>query len=204
MPKLYLQPARAEKFSEFGRRVKENQGGTDHGTAAPVMFFGPALEGNGILGDNPDLGNLDNNGNLKHGVDFRSVYATILESWLCIGASAVDSILGNVFERLPDLGLQCTGVFTTELPLQQNIQHGIRYLPDGSFLITYETGRPAIVQVEIYTILGQKISTLVNAYQDAGKHETVFTNQYIGLSAAMYLYVIRSGATSVNGKFMVK
>lgn len=190
-------------FSEFGRRVRENEGGTDHGTAAPVMFFGPALESNGFLGKNPDLGDLDNNGNLKHGVDFRSVYATILESWLCIEASAVDDVLGNVYDRLPDLGLQCTGVFAEQVSLNQKIRHGVRNMADGSQVIWYEIARPGVVVVDVHTILGQKITTLVNAYQDQGQHEAVFINQHAGLSAAMYVYSIRSGQAGVSGKFFV-
>lgn len=64
-------------FSEFGRRVKENGSGTDHGTAAPLFIIGGNNKGQ-ILGKNPDLINLDK-GDLKFDVDFRSVYATLLQ-----------------------------------------------------------------------------------------------------------------------------
>lgn len=68
-------------FSEFGRRVGQNaSGGTDHGTAAPMFFFGPMVNP-GVLGNHPSLQDLDN-GDLKHSLDFRSVYATVLEDWL--------------------------------------------------------------------------------------------------------------------------
>lgn len=65
-------------FSEFGRRVKDNGNGTDHGTAAPMFIIGGNNKGT-IIGNNPNLSNLDN-GDLKHEVDFRSVYATLLQS----------------------------------------------------------------------------------------------------------------------------
>lgn len=65
-------------FSEFGRRVKENGTGTDHGTAGPMFIIGGKNKGR-ILGKNPDLVNLDN-GNLIHDIDFRSVYAAILQN----------------------------------------------------------------------------------------------------------------------------
>lgn len=69
-------------WSEFGRRVHENaSGGTDHGTAGPMFLLGPV--NGGFHGEAPSLGNLDD-GNLRHTVDFRSVYATLLESWLGI------------------------------------------------------------------------------------------------------------------------
>jgi uncharacterized protein (DUF1501 family) len=67
-------------FSEFGRRVKDNGRGTDHGTAAPMFVIGGNNKGN-IIGNNPNLANLDN-GDLKHEIDFRSVYASILKNKL--------------------------------------------------------------------------------------------------------------------------
>jgi uncharacterized protein (DUF1501 family) len=69
-------------FSEFGRRVAQNaSGGTDHGTANNMMFAGGALKNKGILNGLPDLSNLDE-GDLRHTVDFKDVYATILKNWL--------------------------------------------------------------------------------------------------------------------------
>lgn len=79
-------------FSEFGRRVAQNaSGGTDHGTAAPMYLVGPSVRP-GLLGEMPSLTDLDR-GDLKHSVDFRSVYATVLEKWMGADASKV---LGRV------------------------------------------------------------------------------------------------------------
>ena len=64
-------------FSEFGRRVKDNGSGTDHGTAAPMFVIGGSNKGT-ILGNNPNLADLDN-GDLKYQIDFRSVYASLLQ-----------------------------------------------------------------------------------------------------------------------------
>ncbi|HEY8684926.1 MAG TPA: DUF1501 domain-containing protein [Chloroflexota bacterium] len=87
-------------FSEFGRRVRENAGrGTDHGTAAPMFIVGGKVKG-GLYGDDPILSNLDDNGDLKYGVDFRSVYGTVLDGWM--GGNSKD-ILGGSYERLPFL-----------------------------------------------------------------------------------------------------
>ncbi|MGG1514433.1 DUF1501 domain-containing protein [Paenibacillus oryzisoli] len=83
-------------FSEFGRRVKENgSGGTDHGTAAPVFVIGGKVKG-GLYGAYPSLSSLDN-GDLKYEVDFRSVYATLIEQWLQGDTTAV---LGKAYENL--------------------------------------------------------------------------------------------------------
>jgi uncharacterized protein (DUF1501 family) len=81
-------------WSEFGRRVHENgSNGTDHGTAAPLFVVGNPVQG-GIYGETPSLSDLDSSGNLKYTVDFRSVYATVLDRWL--GAPA-DAVLGAHF-----------------------------------------------------------------------------------------------------------
>jgi len=85
-------------FSEFGRRVAENaSGGTDHGAAAPMFLIGPQVVP-GIHGAHPSLVDLDQ-GDLRFGVDFRSVYATVLEQWMAIPSPA---ILGA---RFPAVGI---------------------------------------------------------------------------------------------------
>lgn len=81
-------------WSEFGRRVEENGSlGTDHGTAAPMFILGNPVN-KGIYGEPPSLSSLDENGNLKYTVDFRSVYATVLDRWM--GASS-RAVLGGSF-----------------------------------------------------------------------------------------------------------
>lgn len=83
-------------FSEFGRRVAENGGrGTDHGTALPMLIAGPSVQG-GLVGDHPSLTDLDS-GDLKYKIDFRCVYATLLDKWL--GASS-KQVLGDKYDTL--------------------------------------------------------------------------------------------------------
>ncbi len=82
-------------FSEFGRRVGQNgSNGTDHGTAAPMFLFGPMVRP-GVHGPNPDLRDLDA-GDLKHRIDFRQVYAEILDTWL---ATSSRTVLGAGFRH---------------------------------------------------------------------------------------------------------
>src|SRR5207245_9458130 len=69
-------------FSEFGRRVSQNASdGTDHGTANNMFLLGGGLKEKGLLNTLPDLNDLDE-GDLKYKVDFKNVYATILNKWL--------------------------------------------------------------------------------------------------------------------------
>lgn len=83
-------------FSEFGRRPAENgSSGTDHGTAGPVFLAGSAVRP-GLAGTTPSLGDL-RDGDLKWAIDFRSIYATVLDRWLGVPP---DPILGSHFEPL--------------------------------------------------------------------------------------------------------
>ena len=80
-------------FSEFGRRVEEDgSSGTDHGTAAPLFVVGDGVAG-GLYGEQPSLTNLDKNKNLIRTVDFREVYATVLDGWL--GKVPAAEVLGT-------------------------------------------------------------------------------------------------------------
>lgn len=84
-------------FSEFGRRVSQNASqGTDHGTAAPMLLFGPMVKP-GIIGDHPSLTDLDD-GDLKYKIDFRSVYSGILQGWLKADSK---KILEGEYRALP-------------------------------------------------------------------------------------------------------
>jgi uncharacterized protein (DUF1501 family) len=86
-------------FSEFGRRVDENGSkGTDHGAASCLFVAGPAVQG-GVVGKHPSLAKEDLlEGDLKHGIDFRQVYATLLDGWL--GCDS-EQVLAGKFPHVP-------------------------------------------------------------------------------------------------------
>lgn len=84
-------------FSEFGRRVEENGSkGTDHGKANNLFLMGGNLKKSGFYNEGPDLQNL-HKGDLQYKVDFREIYATILNKWLQEDSAAV---LGAKFNPL--------------------------------------------------------------------------------------------------------
>ncbi len=84
-------------FSEFGRRVHENaSGGTDHGTAGPVFLVGKHVRA-GLVGETPSLLDLED-GDLKMAVDFRRIYAAVLQDWLALSAAGA---LGGRYDPLP-------------------------------------------------------------------------------------------------------
>jgi uncharacterized protein (DUF1501 family) len=84
-------------WSEFGRRVIDNGSGTDHGAGGVSLLIGDPVKG-GMYGEYPSLRADDLTlGNLAYTVDFRSVYASILEEWLQVDAQP---IVGGNFEKL--------------------------------------------------------------------------------------------------------
>jgi uncharacterized protein (DUF1501 family) len=87
-------------YAEFGRRPKENlSNGTDHGTASAHFAMGGRVAG-GLYGEQPPLDHLSGDGNTGYAIDFRSVYATVLDRWWGVPSAGP---LGGKFAPLPIL-----------------------------------------------------------------------------------------------------
>jgi uncharacterized protein (DUF1501 family) len=89
-------------FSEFGRRIKSNaSGGTDHGVAAPLFYFGHPVKG-GLIGKNPVIPvETSVNDNVVMQNDFRSVYASILQNWFYLPPGDLSQVLSGRYPVLP-------------------------------------------------------------------------------------------------------
>lgn len=100
-------------FSEFGRNIKANGSlGTDHGIAAPVIFFGTKIRG-GMVGTSPVLpANPTGDDHVAMQYDYRQLYSTVLQKWLCMSAPDTDAALLNTYSTL--------SIFDTDivLPIQ--------------------------------------------------------------------------------------
>ena len=85
-------------FTEFGRRMKDNGSGTDHGTGGGAFIIGERVNG-GLYAEYPSLQpeTWARGEDLAHTIDFRSVYGTILEQWLNIDPAP---IVGGSFEQI--------------------------------------------------------------------------------------------------------
>ncbi|MQG70264.1 MAG: DUF1501 domain-containing protein [SAR202 cluster bacterium] len=85
-------------FSEFGRRVRDNGSGTDHGSGGGAFIIGKNVAG-GLYAEYPSLvqDQLANGEDLPHTIDFRGIYGTMLEQWLHIDAQP---IVGGVYEQI--------------------------------------------------------------------------------------------------------
>ena len=85
-------------FTEFGRRIKDNASGTDHGTGGGAFIIGDKVKG-GLYSEYPSLDSnrWANGEDLEHTIDFRGIYGTILEQWIGIDATG---IVGGSFEQI--------------------------------------------------------------------------------------------------------
>jgi uncharacterized protein (DUF1501 family) len=173
-------------FSEFGRRVYENASiGTDHGTAAPLILFGSAING-GIYGAHPSLTDLEN-GDLKHIYDFRQIYATLLQDWLMTDPAPV---LGGAFSTLPLIN-NTTGVREEEkVPREFYLAQNYPNPFNPSTTIEYGLARDSDVELIIVNAVGQKVATLVSCRQTAGVHRATW--RVNGHASGIYFMRLRA------------
>ena len=85
-------------FTEFGRRMKDNGSGTDHGAGGGAFLIGERVKG-GLYAEYPSLepDQWEHGEDLKHTIDFRGIYGTVLEQWLSIDPVP---IVGGAFEQI--------------------------------------------------------------------------------------------------------
>ncbi|MDE2933863.1 MAG: DUF1501 domain-containing protein [Chloroflexota bacterium] len=85
-------------FTEFGRRIKDNGSGTDHGSGGGAYILGEHVQG-GLYAEYPSVKPKDwlNGEDLKHTIDFRGIYGTMLEQWMGVEAAP---IVGGDFEQV--------------------------------------------------------------------------------------------------------
>ena len=191
----------AVTVSEFGRRIEENgSAGTDHGAASNVLLFGQGLNGSGFVGQGPDLGDVDEVGNLRSYIDFRQVYATLLEQWLCLDPTLVDDVLGQSFERL-DLGLSCQAVSTNQPDFPAIAAH-IRYGGPGEYQLHYALPAAGELTITFFSPLGQELETVFRGRQSAGEQQLTYrTNGR--LPSGMYIVRFAYNGRAVSKRLLV-
>ncbi len=200
-------------FSEFGRRIFENgSNGTDHGKAAPTLFFGSGLNGSAFVGDHPTLDNPDGRGNLEFTMDFRDLYATVLAEWLCVPIPLVEQhLLGHAYSPI-NLGFNCSGVdfpditvsdgsptpptpddpnVPTNPELANAVIHRPFYPTQSTPHIYLEMPFTAHVDIQLYNILGQNMGTVFNEMMLEGATEiNIRERMPSNLSTGKYIYRI--------------
>lgn len=187
-------------YSEFGRRVNQNgSAGTDHGTAAPLFIAGGGVNG-GMYGDMPDLINLDNDGNLLHTTDFRSLYATVLQDWFGLSKDDTNDIFGAEFEKMPFVTDPATPVSNDDEPLPEHFTLRQNYPNpfNPTTTISYTLTSPGNVRLRIFDISGKLIQSLVNRVQPAGVYVLPFDAS--NLPSGTYLYRLETDSGSQTRK----
>ncbi|MEM8485081.1 MAG: DUF1501 domain-containing protein [Bacteroidota bacterium] len=174
-------------FSEFGRTSWENgSAGTDHGTTAPLFLIGPNVNG-GIYGTLPDLVNTDEFGDRRFTTDFRAVYASVLSGWFGLDNTGIEAVLGGSFTPLP---LVRGGAPVANEPAQTPVSFAL----DGNYpnpfqgttTIEFTLGRSSQTKLEVFDVVGRKISTVVDGQLPAGRQQVRFDGG--NLPAATYYY----------------
>ena len=192
-------------ISEFGRRPYENgSNGTDHGAASPVMLFGPALNGNGFVGDHPDLTTWDEDDNLIPSTDFRDIYNTVLTEWFCLDPSVVSTILLNETYETLDLGLTCEALSTSDFSNTHRFAHVPIYQNNQTY-IEINLPNSAHVTIKLYDMLAKEIGTVTNEYLSAGRHTINIRDTIKGrLSYGQYIYRISTGNQFYSKSILLK
>ncbi len=174
-------------FSEFGRRVKQNaSAGTDHGTSAPMFLFGQPVQG-GVHGAHPALDDLEN-GDLKHLIDYRQIYATLLQQWLAGDPAAV---LEENFTQLPLFNTGTRVEDPAPVPQQFYLAQNYPNPFNPQTTIAYGLPHPAHVKLTIMNSLGQAIATLSDGWQNSGRHSVTWSSN--GHASGTYFFKLRAG-----------
>lgn len=180
-------------FSEFGRRVVANDStGTDHGSAAPMFFFGNAVKRN-IHGSNPDFDNLSPNEltyayNMGIQFDFRQLYGSIMEQWLNVPTFTVNNVLFSEFETLGIIGedvvLDTAPISSNQLKVYPNPLNGIANIE------LYGDGHPYSLQ--LVDLQGKLVSNIGRGTLSPGRH--VVQWQSANLPSGRYFIIHRSAS----------
>ncbi len=161
-------------FSEFGRRVGQNgSSGTDHGTAAPLFLVGEGVQG-GLYGQAPDLSDLDDTGNLKYEIDFRTVYATVLQDWFGVDPAEVQAVLlGHTYSSLgfvanPSEPVAVEGPEASDaFVLHQNYPNPFSQTTS----LHYSLAASSKVRLQVFDVAGREVASLIDRTQSRGVHQ---------------------------------
>ncbi|WP_117880512.1 DUF1501 domain-containing protein [Aureibaculum luteum] len=190
-------------MSEFGRRVKQNgSNGTDHGTAAPMLLFGPALNGNGFIGEHPSLTNLTRGGNLNYTQDFINVYGTVMQEWLCVDSAAINESIPRPYVPL-DLGFSCSSKVTNhDYLIREKFEHTAIYDQD-QVAIRIENNEEGTYKISLFNIIGQQTGVLFEDRLEAGQHDISISEKWPHLAAGVYIYNINKDNKNYSKKIVI-
>jgi hypothetical protein len=158
-------------FSEFGRQIRSNDSlGTDHGTAAPLILFGPCVE-SGILGENPEIGeNVEPQEGVAMQYDFRSVYGSVLMDWFGASEADVKELLYEDFQHLPIIaGCSPTSIF--DPVIDEDLSVELYPNPCRSYSRIKWQSQGEYFRISVFDHLGHELETLASGNFARGSQE---------------------------------
>ena len=195
-------------FSEFGRRITENgsggNAGTDHGNTAPVMVFGGGING-GFYKDPIDLSAVASNGQVtfetQPATDFRSVFATLFEEWLCISPIVVNYLMGGDYPRIPSL---ITDPCDNNNAFDRAVLLGHHPSQEPGLIdIKYALLKRGIVRLKIMDTSGQPLHTFFHEEKLAGSHIFSFKSEDYLLANGEYIYQLEAGGKEYTQRMLI-
>ncbi|MGD2035898.1 MAG: DUF1501 domain-containing protein [Bacteroidales bacterium] len=184
-------------FTEFGRRVYSNQSyGTDHGTSTPVFIFGSSLHGK-VVGTNPDLSNL-NNGNMQYNIDYRQIYASIVQDWFNSSPEAVEAAGFSEWtnQRINLFSPASLNETYTSVPKVKCFPNPATNLVNFQFYLHKSSG----INIQIINSLGQKV--LEKEFGRLHFGQQTLNIDLSELDPGNYIYLIRGDTRIGTGKFI--
>ncbi|MFN1836003.1 DUF1501 domain-containing protein [Balneola sp. MJW-20] len=186
-------------FSEFGRTLDENSSnGTDHGSSAPVMVFGPV--NGGQYGNHSDLQDLDRSGDPVYSTDYRSVYNSILLDWFGLDDASAQEVISGNFNKLEFVDALATNTESRpesvpdDFKLNQNYPNPF----NPTTTISFSVSRSTQVRIQVFDSKGSLIRTLMNRSVTSGEHSLQF--DAANLPSGVYFYKIETGLGTETGK----
>ncbi len=162
-------------FSEFGRNIKGNGSfGTDHGVAAPVIFFGTKVRG-GMVGTSPVLpANPTADDHVPMQYDYRQLYSSVLQKWLCMSAADTNTTLLDTYNTLP--------IFNTDIVLPIQLVSFTAVWQNNNPLLNWQVA--STLGIDVFEIQwsrnGQDFTTISSVVIDGQKN---ITSLYIPMQA---------------------
>ncbi|MBO6794287.1 MAG: DUF1501 domain-containing protein [Balneolaceae bacterium] len=181
-------------FSEFGRTLDENSSqGTDHGSSAPVMVFGPV--NGGIYGEHADLIDLDGSGDPVYGMDYRNIYANILNNWFGLESASMSAVLEGEYEDLGFLNVS-TATSPGSKPIAFKLHQNYPNPFNPATVIQFSLPASVKVRLQVFDLNGRLIQTLVDGTVSAGDHQIRFDGSNLANGTYVYRLETPYGAGS--------
>jgi uncharacterized protein (DUF1501 family) len=178
-------------FSEFGRSIYENGSrGTDHGAGTHTLLFGGGI-GNGFVGQYQDMSNPNPVGDPEFSVDFRNIYATVLEDWLGNPPELTQYVLGQPTTKInglvpawpPNLG------DNGKCALLGHNAHPVMF---GAFEIKFSITQGSAVRLQLLDNAGHVLRSLIDEFMPKGSHTFLFRPADWIIAPGTYQYRLRA------------